>query len=63
MTATEYLHRKDTLLNTPYVLKGGRMYAIYQGREIPEEVFMQIFKLPDRLYTRPNPNKKTEALR
>lgn len=49
MTIHEYIQRKDILENTPAVIRKGKMYVLYEGREIPYKEFNRRFALPDRL--------------
>lgn len=59
MTVAAYLHTKHILDNTPGVIKNGQLFALYEGEEIPDKEFSEMFKVPDRLWSsRENPNKK-----
>ena len=63
MNAITYLKRKEALLYTTRVLKGGKMFAIVDGLEIPEKHFKAANQLPDRLYINPNnPDKRKSFL-
>lgn len=63
MTATQFVTNKEIRVNATGVIKGGKMYVLHQGKEIPEKEFRKLYPLPEKLYSATeNPNKKTEAL-
>jgi hypothetical protein len=62
MDAIEYVKRKQKLVYTTRVVKNGQMFAIVQGKEIPEEDFRRENKLPVRLHVKENACKKLNYL-
>lgn len=50
MTATKYLRHKYALLYTTRIISKGKMFAVVDGKEIPEKEFKAMHRTPDRLY-------------
>lgn len=58
MTIHDYIERKNILLNTPAILKNGKMTVLYNGKKIPAKKFDRMFSLPAKLNTiKENPDK------
>ena len=63
MTVKDYLLLKEKLETPTRVYKNGKLFAIVNGKEIPENEFVRSLGIPDRLYSaKENPCKKVGAL-
>jgi hypothetical protein len=58
MTATKYLNHLDMRRNTPFRIKDGKGFYLYEGREISPAEFNKMFPLP--MYVRPGPKNGHE---
>jgi len=62
MTVATYIKKKEAYKNIPGVIRGGVMYLLVNGKEIPENKYPKP-KFPSRLWSRDaNPCKKTASL-
>lgn len=63
MTVSEYVRNKEIRLYTTAVIKGGKMYRIWEGQEILEKDFRKMFPLPNYLWmSTNNPNENNSYL-
>lgn len=63
MTVSEYLERKDKLLNTTSIRKNGATIILHEGKEYPLKQWEQMHFLPDRLVQcKDNPDRRKQFL-